>query len=349
MVRFQVVSGDGTPLMGGGEQAPGILSQQVQKLIGQYGGRLMKYASVLVRRYHLTSDLADDLVQHAWVQFYDTFIRGGRLVDGADEDTAGQAKLFHWLLVTMKHKAVDYYREQRRTVSLEQMGEWITRAHQRVEPPLLTGEHQEEDLPLNREVVDRLLEDPPAWLSKARFQEIIDRHNASLFFMVLRYAPDGQAVSDMMRDVWTRFYVAATEGREVRRIKHLVDQDDYGNPDLFNWLQASVYYVWMNHRRKHWRYAGYREAWANQRYESAQTILLRAELSTMLTKALTSCLNERQRTAVLLFFLQEYSQAQISERLGIPVNTVKSDLLRARRLLRKALEQQDITLADFIA
>jgi len=49
-------------------------------------------------------------------------------------------------------------------------------------------------------------------------------------------------------------------------------------------------------------------------------------------------LPEEQRDAVLLFYVEERSVAEVSTITRRPVNTVKSDLLRARRTLRAVLE-----------
>jgi RNA polymerase sigma-70 factor (ECF subfamily) len=48
-----------------------------------------------------------------------------------------------------------------------------------------------------------------------------------------------------------------------------------------------------------------------------------------------------EREAVLLFYGEDRTVAEVSSLTGRPPNTVKSDLLRARRRLREALEDED--------
>lgn len=52
-----------------------------------------------------------------------------------------------------------------------------------------------------------------------------------------------------------------------------------------------------------------------------------------------------ERRALDLIYAQELTIAQAAERLGIPVNTVKSRLLRARQALRRWLKHEDIDYA----
>lgn len=54
-------------------------------------------------------------------------------------------------------------------------------------------------------------------------------------------------------------------------------------------------------------------------------------------RAALATLPERQRTAVVMFDAEGYSQAEIAEVLGIPEGTVKSDVFHGRRALRKVL------------
>lgn len=49
-----------------------------------------------------------------------------------------------------------------------------------------------------------------------------------------------------------------------------------------------------------------------------------------------------ERRAIDLIYAQEMTLAQAAERLGIPVNTVKSRLFRARKALRRWLKHEDI-------
>ncbi|MBL4619521.1 MAG: sigma-70 family RNA polymerase sigma factor [Marinicaulis sp.] len=58
---------------------------------------------------------------------------------------------------------------------------------------------------------------------------------------------------------------------------------------------------------------------------------------TPLTKAMAS-LPPEQRAAIALFYLEDFSVAEIAAALSVPAGTVKTRLMHARRKLRTALE-----------
>lgn len=62
-----------------------------------------------------------------------------------------------------------------------------------------------------------------------------------------------------------------------------------------------------------------------------------AVLKERLDEALGS-LTERQRTALVLYEVEGFSQAEIAEMTGVPEGTTRSDLFHARRRLRPLLE-----------
>ena len=52
-------------------------------------------------------------------------------------------------------------------------------------------------------------------------------------------------------------------------------------------------------------------------------------------------LPEQHRTVVILRYIQDFSYAEISEALELPLNTVKSHLFRARQQLQKLLQEYE--------
>ena len=62
-------------------------------------------------------------------------------------------------------------------------------------------------------------------------------------------------------------------------------------------------------------------------------------------RAALSRLPNIERRAIDLIYAQELTIAQAADRLGIPVNTVKSRLSRARQALRRWLKHEDIDYA----
>lgn len=71
--------------------------------------------------------------------------------------------------------------------------------------------------------------------------------------------------------------------------------------------------------------------------DSVETELLRVEERRYVQRAVDD-LPEKYRVAVLLYYMEELTVAQIADLLHIPSGTVKSRLFQARKLLRKQLE-----------
>jgi len=68
-----------------------------------------------------------------------------------------------------------------------------------------------------------------------------------------------------------------------------------------------------------------------------ETLLERSELGAELEAAIMA-LPARYRTAMTLRYLHDFSYAEVAESLDLPLGTVKTQLHRARGLLRKRLE-----------
>jgi RNA polymerase sigma-70 factor (ECF subfamily) len=75
----------------------------------------------------------------------------------------------------------------------------------------------------------------------------------------------------------------------------------------------------------------------NAYHPEASTPAVEPAMTRTVTAALDA-LPEAQREAVLLFYGEDLPLAEVAELTGRPVNTVKSDLLRARKRLREILE-----------
>lgn len=107
------------------------------------------------------------------------------------------------------------------------------------------------------------------------------------------------------------------------------------------WILTILYNTFFNLRRRQKRAARYASRIAAEsRYAPVQTDpearLLGARLERGLLRAIRS-LPGQQRTILLLRALEDLSYEEISERIGIPVGTVKSRLSRARHSVRQRL------------
>jgi RNA polymerase sigma-70 factor (ECF subfamily) len=81
-------------------------------------------------------------------------------------------------------------------------------------------------------------------------------------------------------------------------------------------------------------------AWAHSRQAQPDEVAIDGERRTDVQRLL-SALPEKYRVAVVLRYWYDLSYAEISQALGLPENTVKTRLHRARQMLASALEQQE--------
>lgn len=130
------------------------------------------------------------------------------------------------------------------------------------------------------------------------------------------------------------------------KVVELLDTiDSAGNVKAF-WLSVAIR-IWKNKRRKYaWRkriaefQTAETEAGADclrdQRL-SAEEQMMEEEQNRMIRKAVDT-LPDKLKSVVLLYYMEDFSLAEIAETAGIPEGTVKSRLYQARRILKKKLE-----------
>ncbi len=126
----------------------------------------------------------------------------------------------------------------------------------------------------------------------------------------------------------------------------LEEKIEYGNNPK-SYLLSVALRIWRNKKRKFaWRkrIADVRPIEKEQdidRGESAELSLedriIRKEKDELIRMAVNR-LPEKFKIAVLLFYMEDLSTAQIAETMKIPIGTVHSRLYQARKILKKELE-----------
>ncbi len=105
----------------------GLDNSPFKKIMVLYERRLYAFAWTLVYELDLTTDLVEDLVQHAWAKLFHTVLQGQHLINVVDQGESEQEQLCRWLLAVMRNKAVDCWRTQQHFVSLEEVGRVLER------------------------------------------------------------------------------------------------------------------------------------------------------------------------------------------------------------------------------
>jgi RNA polymerase sigma-70 factor (ECF subfamily) len=157
----------------------------------------------------------------------------------------------------------------------------------------------------------------------ASYREIVERHQNMVFGIGKRFFRNDDDASDFSQDVFIRAFEKLGMYREkgrfrfwlakiaynsaVNRIKSVRRDEPLVSPDL-----------------------------AVSKEKSVSRTCEEAEMSEILTRAVSE-LPEEYRICVDLYFFSGMSYPQISEITGTPVGTIKSNVYRAKSILRDAL------------
>ncbi|GJL92159.1 RNA polymerase sigma factor [Hyphococcus sp.] len=160
---------------------------------------------------------------------------------------------------------------------------------------------------------------------RAAFSQLAERWQPKLLAHAFRLTGEREAARDVVQDAWADI------------VKSLGRLDD-----------ARVFPAWayriVSHRaadmiRKRQRGRRLGEAYAAEpRDELAAAAKVETDVDSAPLRAAMNGLPPDQRAAVALFYIEDFSVAEIAAALNIPAGTVKTRLMHARRKLRAALE-----------
>lgn len=158
------------------------------------------------------------------------------------------------------------------------------------------------------------------------FEALYEMHKASIFRAALAISGDRQVAEEILQETFLRAF---------KNIDRLHD-----GVSLAPWLYrvaVNLAYDWSASRRR-WLGAleGIFERVVTPAPPSPEQAVEERELQEFMYEAI-SRLEFKQRTTLVLFYLQNFSLAEISEILDCPVGTVKSRLHYARENLRQEL------------
>ena len=116
-------------------------------------------------------------------------------------------------------------------------------------------------------------------------------------------------------------------------IKAYLSCDNFNNPEKFNaWIFRIGYTTFINHKRSEKVFADYEEASNIHTSDNTDSQFQYQDLYAALTQ-----IPGKERTSVLLFYMEGYSIKEISEIVGASQDAVKQHLSRGRKHLRKIL------------
>ncbi|HIJ66044.1 MAG TPA: sigma-70 family RNA polymerase sigma factor [Candidatus Hydrogenedentes bacterium] len=154
--------------------------------------------------------------------------------------------------------------------------------------------------------------------------ELIGLWERPLFYYVRRMVSSEEDAWDVLQDVWLRVV------RSIGRVRK--------SGSLPAWLYKVAHNATMSHLRKVSRWEPLADDCDGQAVEPT-AVTFSPDEAEEVHWALGK-LKLRDRELLTLFFLEGFSLAEISEVVGAPVGTIKSRLHRAKKALRRILEEE---------
>jgi RNA polymerase sigma-70 factor (ECF subfamily) len=166
---------------------------------------------------------------------------------------------------------------------------------------------------------------------KELFRILVQRHEQAVYGMGLSFFRNADDAADFTQEVFLKSF---------RSLAHF-----QGRSRFSTWLYRIAYNTAVNgiRRQKDYNGTSFRSLAEEAPPESGrepatpEQILLRAAAACAVREALAD-LPERYRICVDLFFFYDRSYQEIECITGYPVNTIKSHVFRAKKLLREKLE-----------
>ncbi|HCC38093.1 MAG TPA: RNA polymerase subunit sigma-24 [Treponema sp.] len=161
---------------------------------------------------------------------------------------------------------------------------------------------------------------------KDLFRLLVRRHERAVYGMGLSFFRNEEDASDFTQEVFLKVY------RSLSRFE--------GRARFSTWLYKIAYNTAVNGVSRKKEYQSLAEE-GNcppvSNTETPEKILLRQAARQAILEALGE-LPERYRICVDMFFFYDRSYLEIEAITGFPVNTIKSHVFRAKKILREKLE-----------
>lgn len=170
-------------------------------------------------------------------------------------------------------------------------------------------------------------------MTKQELEVCIDKYNKDIYSFCLYLTGSPQEADDLYQDT----FLTAVECKE---------KIEFGNNPK-SYLLSIALRIWKNRKRKYaWRrriadiqpIAEERDAEMAKSAESSPEERIARQEKDMSVRMAVNKLPDKLKIVVLLFYMEDLSTAQIAETVKIPAGTVLSRLHRARRILKKELE-----------
>ncbi|MDR0553256.1 MAG: sigma-70 family RNA polymerase sigma factor [Treponema sp.] len=156
------------------------------------------------------------------------------------------------------------------------------------------------------------------------FKVLVERYERAVYSMGISFLRNAEDAADFAQEVFLKVF------RNLSRFE--------GRSRFSTWLYKIAYNTAVNKVSRKKEYRSLAEDEYIAAGDTPERGLLRAAARTAVLEAVTG-LPERYRVCVDLFFFYDRSYQEIGAITGFPVNTIKSHVFRAKKLLREKLDE----------
>jgi RNA polymerase sigma-70 factor (ECF subfamily) len=177
------------------------------------------------------------------------------------------------------------------------------------------------------EINDRLIVSQIVSGQKDLFRLFVRQHEKAVYGMGISFFRNGDDAADFTQEVFLKAY------RSLSNFE--------GRSRFSTWLYKIAYNTALNEVNRRKEYHSLAEEDAEKLVNSGEETPERITLRNAAKEAVRAAINElpeRFRICIDLFFFYDRSYQEIESITGIPVNTIKSHVFRAKILLRERLE-----------
>lgn len=166
--------------------------------------------------------------------------------------------------------------------------------------------------------------------NKKAFDQVYAQYSAAMYALCKRYTKDLDKAADILQEAFIKIYE-----------KRASFDQQY---ELGPWIKRIVINQAINQFRQDKRFDLIEE---DTYFEEAdEEVSLNLESNQNVKEILVKILNELPdgyRTVFNLYVIDNLTHVEISEYLGVSVNTSKTQLLKARKMIKQKLEEYQIT------
>ncbi len=171
---------------------------------------------------------------------------------------------------------------------------------------------------------------------KEAFGQLIEKYKRPIFNLAYRMLQSEEEAEDAFQETFLKAYKSL---------------DKYKiNYSFFTWLYTVALNVCRNRLKKKWRYHFFsideplhdddKLTWQIADKSMSPEVLLERKQAMALISEAINRLPEKYRVVIILRYLEDQSYLEISEIVGLPLGTIKTQIHRGRRIIQKYLKEK---------